>query len=88
MDKAGLAPAVKRLYIRPMDSKQKIVVLHGFTQDEAVIAMRALKAALPSAADAAFAMSTPTNLTWKLEELVEHVGEEHRQMKEMNRRPV
>lgn len=61
---------------------QKIVVLHGFTQDEAVTVMRAVKAALPSATDAAFAMSTPTNMEWKLADLFEHVGEEHRQMKD------
>lgn len=59
---------------------QKIIVLHGFSQEEAVLAMRALKAALPdSAATMAFAMSTPTNLGWKLKDLFSHVGEEHRQ---------
>ena len=57
----------------------KIVLLHGFTAEEAVAAMRALKAALPEAKDAAFAMSTPSNLEWKLKDLFEHVGEEHRQ---------
>ncbi len=66
-------------YIQAMDT-QKIIVLHGFSQDEAVLAMRALKAALPdSAASMAFAMSTPTNLDWKLKDLFSHVGEEHRQ---------
>ncbi len=62
--------------------KQKIIVLHGFTQDEAVQAMRAVKAALPPAADAAFAMSTPTNLEWRLADLIDHVAEEHRQFRE------
>lgn len=65
---------------------QKIVVLHGFTQDEAVLAMRALKAALPAqATDIAFAMSTPSNLEWKLKDLFEHVGEEHAQFKAMQK---
>jgi hypothetical protein len=64
--------------------EQKVIVLHGFTPEEAVAAMRALKAALPSAADAAFATSTETNLNWKLKDLVEHVAEEHRQYREMN----
>ncbi|MBL8966075.1 MAG: DUF3783 domain-containing protein [Spirochaetaceae bacterium] len=62
--------------------EQKIVVLHGFDPEEARAVMRAVKAALPSAADAAFAMSTPTNLEWKLADLLEHVGEEHRQFRE------
>lgn len=65
--------------------EQKTIVLHGFTNDEAVAIMRAVKAALPSAGDAAFAMSTPTNLGWKLADLIEHVGEEHRQMTRMAR---
>jgi hypothetical protein len=65
--------------------EQKTIVLHGFTNDEAVAIMRAVKAALPSAKDTAFAMSTPTNLGWKLADLIEHVGEEHRQMTRMTR---
>ncbi len=56
---------------------QKIVILHGFEAEEAVAVMRAVKAALPAARDAAFATSTPHNLEWKLKELVEHVTEEH-----------
>jgi hypothetical protein len=71
-----------------MENTQKIVVMHGFSSEEAVAAMRAIKAALPGAGDAAFAMSTPTNLEWKLKDLVEHVGEEHRQMKALNQRNV
>ena len=68
--------------LKGMD-QQKTIVLHGFTNEEAVAIMRAVKAALPSAKDAAFAMSTPTNLGWKLADLIEHVGEEHRQMTRM-----
>jgi len=64
--------------------EQKVIVLHGFTPEEALVAMRALKATLPSAADAAFATSTETNLGWKLRDLIEHVAEEHRQYREIN----
>jgi hypothetical protein len=56
----------------------KVVVLHGFGPEEALAAMRALKAALPSAAGAAFATTTETNLLWKVGDLVEHIAEEHR----------
>ncbi|HOX48124.1 MAG TPA: DUF3783 domain-containing protein [Spirochaetales bacterium] len=66
--------------------EEKIVILHGFTGDEAVALMRAVKAALPAAKEAAFATSTPTNLDWKLKDLVEHVAEEHRQFREQNAR--
>jgi hypothetical protein len=65
--------------------EQKIVILHGFTPEEALAAMRALKSALPSAADAAFATSTETNLGWKLKDLFEHVTKEHQQYKTMRK---
>ena len=65
--------------------EQKIVVLHGFTPEEAIAAMRALKAAIPSAQDAAFATTTETNLGWKLGDLIEHVAEEHRQYREISK---
>jgi ribosomal silencing factor RsfS len=56
---------------------EKVVVMHGFSQEEALIAMRAVKAALQAQNEVAFAMSTETNLAWKLSDLVEHVLEEH-----------
>jgi hypothetical protein len=65
--------------------EQKIVVLHGFSPEEALAAMRALKAALPGAHEAAFATTTETNLGWKLKDLIEHVAEEHRQYKEISK---
>jgi len=64
-------------------SDQKVIVLHGFDPEEALAALRALKAALPSAVDAAFATTTETNLEWKLKDLLEHVSDEHRQYREM-----
>ncbi|MGA2546853.1 MAG: DUF3783 domain-containing protein [Rectinemataceae bacterium] len=67
-------------------SDQKIIVLHGFKPEEALAAMRALKAAIPSAGDAAFATTTETNLGWKVKELIEHVTEEHRRFREMPRK--
>ena len=41
-----------------MDNTQKIIVMHGFSSEEAVAAMRAIKTALPGAQDAAFAMQS------------------------------
>jgi hypothetical protein len=60
--------------------EQKVILMHGFTTDEAVAAMRAIKAALPAAKDAAFATTTQANLEWKVSELLGHVSEEHRAM--------
>jgi hypothetical protein len=62
---------------------QKIILLHGFKPEEALAAMKALKAALPSAGDAAFATTTETNLGWKLGDLIEHISEEHRLYREL-----
>ncbi len=59
-------------------SEQKVVILHGFEPEEALAAMRALKSALSSAAEAAFATTTQTNLRWKVADLVDHISEEHR----------
>jgi hypothetical protein len=61
--------------------EEKIIILHGFSSEEAVEAMRAVKAAVPAASDTAFAMTTATNLEWKLSYLVDHVLEEHRAFK-------
>ncbi len=62
--------------------EQKIVLFHGLGDEEVLAAMRALKAALPGLSDAAFATTTKTNMEWKLGDLVEHVGEEHRAFRE------
>lgn len=55
----------------------KLVLFHGLCQEDAIKAMRAVKAAVDDPAGIAFATSTPTNLGWKLEDIVEHVWEEH-----------
>jgi hypothetical protein len=64
-----------------MDAKPgKMVLMHGLSRDEAIVAMRAVKEALGTNEGVAFAMSTETNLTWKVSDLVEHVLEEHEAM--------
>jgi hypothetical protein len=62
-----------------------VVLLHGFSNDQAVALMRAAKKA---AADAgidpaliAFATTTPTNIEWKVAELLTEVAEEHEYMR-------
>jgi hypothetical protein len=59
----------------------KVILLHGFDQDEAIAIMRAVKAASKAPGDIAFATTTDTNRSWKVEDLIEHVGEEHEYMK-------
>jgi hypothetical protein len=59
----------------------KVLLMHGFDQDEALAIMRAVKAAVKRPEDIAFAMTTETNREWKVEDLIEHVGEEHEFMR-------
>lgn len=62
-----------------------VVFLHGFDRDQLLAVMRAAKAAAAQAgmdpADIAFSSSTPTNLEWKVKDLVKEVREEHEYMK-------
>ncbi len=66
---------------KTQDGVLPLVFLHGLDREEAVKAMRAVKAALPER-DIAFSMSTPTNVEWKVSDLIEEVSAEHRYMKQ------
>jgi hypothetical protein len=65
----------------PAAGQEKVIVLHGFTPEEAGLVMRAVKGGVECASDAAFAMTTDTSLGWKVSYLVEHVAEEHREFR-------
>jgi hypothetical protein len=67
--------------------EERVILLHGFDQEDVLAAVRALKAALPAAREAAFATTTPTNLEWKLSDLLEHIAEEHRRFREKQAKP-
>ena len=60
----------------------KLVLIHGFSNEEAVALMRAVKAAVGDPAEIAFAITTPTNLEWKIKDLVDQVRLEHEYLKE------
>jgi hypothetical protein len=55
-----------------------VILMHGFSQEEALAVMRAAKAALKDPSAAAFAMTTQTSLDWKVSELLDHLAQEHR----------
>ncbi|MDP2791253.1 MAG: DUF3783 domain-containing protein [Rectinemataceae bacterium] len=65
-----------------MDEDFKAVILHGFTDEEALAAMRAVKALKLGAGSTAFATTTPTSIGWKVSELLDHLAEEHAMMRE------
>jgi len=60
----------------------KIVFLHGFSQEDALQVMRAVKAVAPEPEKIAFSMSTPTNMEWKVKDLIKEVWEEHEYMQQ------
>jgi hypothetical protein len=60
-----------------MDKDFRAVILHGFSKDEAVSIMRAVKSLGPGAPSPAFATTTPANLGWKLEDLLAQLAKEH-----------
>ena len=60
----------------------KLVLMHGFTNEEAVAMMRAMKAAAADPGEIAFAITTAANLEWKIKDLVDQVRLEHEYLKE------
>jgi hypothetical protein len=64
-----------------MEGTMKAVILHGYTNEEAFVVMRAIKALGMDADNTAFATTTPSSLGWKVEYLLEHLAEEHKAMR-------
>jgi len=62
---------------QPANPAVRLVFLHGFEPSEALAVLRAAKAAVKDPENVAASMSTPTNLEWKVGDLVAHVAEEH-----------
>lgn len=62
-----------------------VVFMHGFTHEQMLAIMRAAKAAVKEMGvdpqSIAFSSSTPTNLEWKVKDLIAEVREEHEYMK-------
>ena len=59
---------------------EKLIMLHGFTQEEALRCIRAVKEASEDPKSIAFCMTTETNLDWKVKNLITEVLEEHQYM--------
>ncbi|WP_319560787.1 DUF3783 domain-containing protein [Marispirochaeta sp.] len=61
----------------------KLIMLHGFEQDEILGLMRLLKANMTEPREVAFCMTTENNLDWKIRDLISDVLEEHEYMLKM-----
>lgn len=66
--------------------KSPVVLMHGFSSDQALAVMRAAKKAAAEhgldPADIAFATTTPTNVEWTVATLIEEVTGEHLYLRE------
>jgi hypothetical protein len=78
----GISAISNPRYTPRMDKDFKAVILHGYSNEEAVAVMRAVKALGLGVASTAFATTTPTSIGWKVEDLLEHLAEEHAMMRE------
>ncbi len=59
----------------------KLILLHGFSHEEINKILKAVKAVAEDPKDIAFAMSTPTNLEWKIKDLIHDVRGDHEYLK-------
>ncbi|MDC7245596.1 MAG: DUF3783 domain-containing protein [Sphaerochaetaceae bacterium] len=64
-----------------MNKEHKVVIAHGFTNEEIFALMRAVKQQFGKEVDIAFAMTTEHSLKMRLGEVVQDVGEEHEYLK-------
>lgn len=66
------------------EREPKVIMLHGCSGEEIQAIMKALKQAFGPEhyRQFAFCTSTPTNLDWKLKDLITDVWEEHEYMRE------
>ena len=60
---------------------ERLVLIHGFSREETIAVMRAAKIAVSDPQGVAFTTSTPTNLDWRLRDLIAEVREEHEYMR-------
>ena len=59
----------------------KVIFINGFSNDEAVKIMRAVKGVIENPADTAFCMGTEANRDWNVKDLIRDVREEHEYFK-------
>lgn len=58
----------------------RLILFHGFNEEEARFLLRLIRANLEKNSDIAFCTTTEKNLEWKLKDLIKDVTEEHAYM--------
>ena len=67
-------------------STEKVIYLHGFEKDDLFKVIRAIKAEVDNPGEIAFSTSTPTNLEWKIKDMIAEVREDHAFFKEQEKK--
>ena len=65
---------------------EKVIYLHGFEKDDLFKVIRAIKAEVDNPGEIAFSTSTPTNLEWKIKDMIAEVREDHAFFKEQEKK--
>ena len=64
----------------------KVIYFHGFERDDVFKIIKAIKASVSNPGEIAFSTSTPTNLEWKIKDMVAEVREDHAFFKEQEKK--
>jgi len=67
-------------------SHEKVIYFHGFERDDVFKIIKAIKGSVGNPGEIAFSTSTPTNLEWKIKDMVAEVREDHAFFKEQEKK--
>jgi tRNA U34 5-carboxymethylaminomethyl modifying GTPase MnmE/TrmE len=70
----------------PDNSEERVIYLHGFERDDLFKIIKAIKASIDYPGEIAFSTSTPTNLEWKIKDMIAEVREDHAFFKEQEKK--
>ena len=59
---------------------ERLIFMHGFEREDVLKILRAIKTLVDDPRGVAFTTSTPTNLEWKVKDLISEVRKEHEYM--------
>jgi hypothetical protein len=64
----------------------KVIYFHGFEREDVFKIIKAIKSVVDQPGEIAFSTSTPTNLEWKIKDMVAEVREDHAYFKEQEKK--
>ncbi|QTA38133.1 DUF3783 domain-containing protein [Thermosipho ferrireducens] len=65
-----------------MEKEKRYIIMHGFSRDEVLKILKLMRENFPEK-ELIFATTTPINITWKLEDLINEIDKEHETMKKL-----